>query len=144
GRMMALDGFVPRMKFFASEAKRFISRQFRRAGTAQSIYLVTTFFLVSVMLILPVTAAAQQTVGGVALDNSNAQGFVAGGNGSTCPAAAGAGNFDCSFSHTTSAVVGSSGTGLLLVFVSMNTQGNGTDSQVTTVTYRTTSMGAAQ
>src|SRR5258708_28819708 len=39
GRMMALDGFVPQIKFFASEGKRFISRQFRRAGPAQSTHL---------------------------------------------------------------------------------------------------------
>ena len=32
GRVVGLDGLMPRMKFFASEGKRFISRRFRRAG----------------------------------------------------------------------------------------------------------------
>ena len=141
GRVVGLDGLMPRMKFFASEGKRFISRRFRRAGTAQSTHLVTTFFLVSVILILPFTAAAQQTVGGVALDNANSQIFTVGGNGTTCTAGAGT-TWNCTFTHTTNAVALSTSTGLLVVGFSINTQGNGLDSQVTAITYNGISMGS--
>src|SRR6266700_2061456 len=112
GRMMALDGLMPRMKFFASEGKRFISRQIRRAGTAQSTHIVTIFLLLSVMLISPLTAAAQQTVGGVALDNSNSQFFTVGGSGTTCTSGSGT-TWNCTFTHTTNSVALSNGTGLL-------------------------------
>jgi hypothetical protein len=140
GRMMALDGFVPRMKFFASEGKRFISRQIRRRGPdAHSALLIAALALA--ILISPNDATAQQTIGGVALDNANSQAFTVGSNGSTCAAGTGT-TWNCSFTHTTNSVALSASTGLLLVGFSINTQGNGSDSQVTAVTYNGTSMGS--
>src|SRR6266496_5694835 len=44
GQIVALEGLVPRMKFFAAEGKRLISWQLCRAGTAHSSRFATTFF----------------------------------------------------------------------------------------------------
>src|SRR6266496_3219660 len=141
GQIVALEGLVARMKFFAAEGKRLISWQLCRAGTAHSSQFATTFFLALAMLALPRSAAAQQTIGGVALDNTNSQFFTVGSNSSTCAAGTGT-TWNCSFTHTTNSVAISTGTGLLLVGFSINTQGNGSDSQVTAVTYNGTSMGS--
>jgi len=140
GRVVALDGLVPRIKFFASEGKRSVARRiYRRGPCAHSALLIAALALAT--LISPNDAIAQQTIGGVALDNANSQPFAVGSSGSTCAAGTGT-TWNCSFTHTTNSVALSTGTGLLLVGFSINTQGNGSDSQVTAVTYNGTSMGS--
>lgn len=144
GRVMALGGLEPRVKFFASEGKRFVTRQIRRWKLiSHSLLAIAIFFLLLATLISPRTAAAQhQTIGGVALDTVNSQSFQAGGTGTTCTfvsnGSGGSTNWNCSLTHTTT----SGQNDLLLVGISMNNQGNGSDSQVTGVTYNGTSMGS--
>jgi hypothetical protein len=137
GRVVALEGLVPRMNYLACALKRIIGNRIRRSGFAASHSGFLSLLFVAALL-APVSARAQQTVGGVALDNSNTQSFEVSGNGNTCLAVLL--NWSCSFIHTTNVAATNS---LLLVGISMNNQGNGNDSQVTTVTYNGISLGSA-
>jgi hypothetical protein len=125
------------MNYLACALKRIIGNRIRRSGFAASHSGFLSLLFVAALL-APVSARAQQTVGGVALDNSNTQSFEVSGNGNTCLAVLL--NWSCSFIHTTNVAATNS---LLLVGISMNNQGNGNDSQVTTVTYNGISLGSA-
>src|SRR5215470_16363314 len=138
GRLVDLDGLGPRMNYAAWAARRFLSTKLRGLLSAPAAHLLVFSPLVFV-LVFPMKTLAQQTVGGVALDNANSQAFTVGGNGSTCTSGTGS-TWNCSFTHTTNSVIGN--TGLLIVGFSLNMQGNGSDSQVTAVSYGGTSMGS--
>jgi len=138
GTLVGLQGASARMKFAAWAAKRMVSTKVRGWLSLRPSHFLTLFLALAVV-IFPVTISAQQTVGGVALDTTNSQAFTVGGNGSTCSAGTGS-TWNCSFTHTTNSVIGS--TGLLVVGFSINMQGNGSDSQVTAVSYGGTSMGS--
>lgn len=134
GASIDLQGTSARMKFAACAARRMVATNVRGwLGVFFASALVVS------LCIFPIVASAQQTVGGVALDTTSSQTFTVGGNGSTCTAGTGT-TWNCSFTHTTNTVIGS--TGLLVVGFSLNMQGNGSDSQVTAVSYGGTSMGS--
>ena len=82
GRVVSLDGFTRRMRYFAGALKRVLGHRIRRARFAASHTGLLTL-LIGVTLLLPVSARAQQTVGGVALDTTSSKAFTVGGSGST-------------------------------------------------------------
>jgi hypothetical protein len=136
GRLVSFDGPGSRIRYALWASRRFLSTKLRgwlspRVVAGVSLLLTTFIFSTNTL--------AQQTVGGVALDNANSQAFTVGGSGTTCTAGTGT-TWNCSFNHTTNTVIGS--TGLLVVGFSLNMQGNGSDSQVTAVSYGGTSMGS--
>jgi len=135
GRVTALEGLGPRVRYFGFELKRILSgrqhlwTRILRNACPRSLMALTLFALTSR------TAHAQ--LGGVALDSVNSQGFVTssavcvGNQPATCT---------LTFNHTTGSVASSNG--LLVVGVSMNIRNNA-DSAVSSATYNGTAMTSA-
>ena len=141
GRRAVLQGTVARLKYFSSEIRRAVSRQIGPRDLNSSRALLVPFSLIAGVLLASVGALGQ--LGGVALDNVNSQGFIAGGNSTTCPAnpTGQTTTFVCTFNHTTN-IGGASSNSLLLIGVSLNIQAN-TDSSVTSVTYNGVALSSA-
>ena len=124
-------GHRDRLRFLALEIQKLARRKLHRP-------FIT--LLTSCLVLLALSSSGQfvraQSIGGVALDNTSSMASKTGGGG--CPAGAGT-TFVCSLNHTTNNVIGS--TGLLVVGISLNLNGNG-GSVLQSVTYNGSALTA--
>ena len=131
GRMVPLEGPVPRTRFCLSRLKQAVY------GQIPAWYRVLFLTIVCLIaLVFPSAICAQ--LGGVALDSVNDAQFVTstlncvGNNPATCT---------LTFNHTTGSAASSGG--LLVVGISLNIKNNTPDSAVTSCTYNGTAMTSA-